>query len=123
MRLNRLTRIALHLLLAAFLVVPGIAASAQAVAGAVQAAASAATADMAEAGRPCDLMGHSSAEQPPCDCCVPQACDFSACLGTGCLPELPRLVAAIPPVAVAAPWRQSPVPTGVTETPFRPPIA
>lgn|SRR5687767_14904505 len=124
MTARQLTRIALHLLLAAFLVIPGIAAPAQGVASELQAAASAAMADgMADADMPCDQMGRDSAEQAPCDCCTPHACDFSACLGTGCLPELPRLVAAIPPVVAPVYGRQPPAPAVVIETPFRPPIA
>jgi hypothetical protein len=121
---RRLQRIAMHLLLVAFLAIPAVAAPARAVADAMQAAAASAMSDASvQANVPCDAMRASSDGQQPCDCCVDHTCDISACLGTGCLPELPRLIASIPAVGVAAPWRQRPVPTGTIETPFRPPIA
>jgi hypothetical protein len=114
----------MHLLLVAFLAIPAVAAPARAVSDAMQTAAVAAMADtMVHADGPCDTMRASSEGQQPCDCCASHTCDISACLGTGCLPELPRLIANIPNVAVVAMWRQPPVPTGTIETPFRPPIA
>lgn len=121
---RRLQRVALHLLLVAFLAIPAVAAPARAVADAMQAATASAIAEaMAQADEPCDAMRASPDGQQPCDCCPSHTCDISACLGTGCLPELPRVIASIPPVAAAAPWHQPAVPAGTTETPFRPPIA
>ena len=114
-------RVVLHLLLVAFLAIPGIAAPARAVFDAMAVAAG--TADAMDHNAPCDPMRSPSAGQPPCDCCDSHTCDFSACLGTGCLPELTRLVASIPPAIVTPPWRRPPVPGGMIETPFRPPIA
>ncbi|WP_345476019.1 hypothetical protein [Lysobacter panacisoli] len=112
----------MHLLLVAFLAIPAVAAPAQAVAEALQVVATAASDAGVQTDGPCDAMPASSDDQQPCDCCVPHTCDISACLGTGCLPELPRVIASIPPVAAAAPWQQPSVPTGTIETPFRPPI-
>ena len=156
-------RVALHLLLALCLVIPGIAAPAQAVADGLHAAAAArmaeamrgamddamdadalpasmdmampvAAADMSMSDMPCGEMHMpdatpKSSESPSAspskahDCCAPHACDLSACLGTGCLPELPRLAASIPPAATLVPWRQPRLPAGVIDTPLRPPIA
>lgn len=162
-------RVALHLLLALCLVIPGIAAPAQAVADELHAAAAArmaeamrgsmddamdagampadmmsmdmpmpATAadvsmrDMPMEDMPCGAMHMSDATPPKSpsssparsgDCCAPHSCDLSACLGTGCLPELPRIAASVPPVATLIPWRQPRLPAGVVDTPLRPPIA
>ena len=138
-------RVALHLLLALCLVVPGIAAPAQGVADALQAVAAAQadamdgsttadpmpasvdTPDMAAHDMPCGDMHMADASSQPAstsgDCCSPHACDLSACLGTGCLPELPRLAASVPPAATPIPWRQPRLPAGVIDTPLRPPIA
>ena len=143
-------RVALHLLLALCLVVPGIAAPAQGITDALQAATAAAVQgaesmtgsmaasmdmasmdmppmDMAEQGMPCgdmDMPGPTSKpDSRSGDCCAPHSCDLSACLGTGCLPELPRLAASVPPAATPIPWRQPRLPAGVIDTPLRPPIA
>jgi hypothetical protein len=135
-------RVALHLLLALCLVIPGIAAPAQAVSDELHAAAAAqmademsdsmdmgmAAMDMSAQGMPCgDMhMADAPSKQAPeksGDCCAPHTCDLSACLGTGCLPELPRLAPSVPPAATPIPWRQPRLPAGVIETPLRPPIA
>ena len=133
-------RIALHLLLALCLVVPGIAAPAQAVADELHAAAAArmsdamsdsmdmAAMDVSMQGMPCGEMHMADAPSKATsdksgDCCAPHSCDLSACLGTGCLPELPRLAASVPPAATLVPWRQPRLPAGVVDTPLRPPIA
>jgi uncharacterized protein involved in copper resistance len=138
-------RVALHLLLALCLVVPGIAAPAQAVADELHAAAAAQMADamgdsmemasmdmtgmdMSAQEMPCGDMHMVDAPSNPAskksgDCCAPHSCDLSACLGTGCLPELPRLAASVPPAATPIPWRQPRLPAGVIDTPLRPPIA
>ena len=132
----------LHLLLAIALVVPGIAAPMQAVREAL-APAPAATAmggmdmDMATgmsgddmAGMPCDRkQATDAASALPAthasggDCCTPHACDLSACLGTGCLPALPRIAAFVPPSTPPVPWQQPARPVRLIETPLRPPIA
>jgi hypothetical protein len=158
-------RVALHLLLALCLVIPGIAAPAQAVADELHAVAASrmadatrdsmdhamsdakampasmdmsmpmAAADMSMQGMPCGEMhmsdatpkspSESSSASPSKarDCCAPHSCDLSACLGTGCLPELPRIAANVPPTATLIPWRQPRLPAGVIDTPLRPPIA
>ncbi|MBU8974781.1 hypothetical protein JI752_001370 [Lysobacter sp. MMG2] len=116
-------RIVLHLLLMAFLAVPGLMAPARLLTDAMQAAGSPASAEFVEhSDDPCGAM-NASAKQKPCDCCVSRTCDLSACLATGLLPELPRVVAAIPVAVDVGLWRQPPVLTGVIEAPFRPPIA
>jgi hypothetical protein len=122
---RQLTRIALHLLLAVSLVIPGIVAPAQAIADGVQAAAAASLMHptiMEE--MPCGDMGMpaSTEDSAPSDCCTPHTCDLSACLGTACLPELPHLAANVPPAATPLPWQQSSLPPGVIDTPLRPPI-
>ena len=122
-----LPRIALHLLLAVSLVIPGVVSQAQTIAYELQAAA--ATATMADAiasdQMPCDdmdMLAPADGAEPD-DCCTPQSCDLSACLGTACLPQLPRIAAA-PPLGAAPPsWLQSIHPIGVSDTPLRPPIA
>jgi hypothetical protein len=140
-------RVALHLLLALCLVIPGIAAPAQGVADELHAVAAAQADDamdaamadgampasmdmpseMAAHGMPCGEMHMADAPSKPAsksgDCCTPHTCDLSACLGTGCLPELPRLAASVPPTATLIPWRQPRLPAGVVDTPLRPPIA
>lgn len=124
---RQLTRIALHFLLAVSLVIPGIVAPAQAIADGIQAVA---TASMSHAAgmqeTPCDdmeTMPASTDDGAPCDCCAPHACDFSACLGTACLPGLSRVAAIVPPAATPLPWQQPNLPLGVIDTPLRPPIA
>ena len=150
-------RVALHLLLALCLVIPGIAAPAQAVADELHAASAARMAgamgasskhasmdDAMAAGAmtpaAMDMPMSMSMQDMPCgemhlpdatpksrsgsgDCCTPHTCDLSACLGTGCLPELPRLAGSVPPAATPIPWRQPRLPAGVVDTPLRPPIA
>jgi len=115
----------MHLLLAVALVIPGIAAPVQAVADGLEAIAAAAKAEvpvMAMGDMPCDDVDMPADESKPCDCCTPQACDFSACLGTAFLPELSRVAAVIPPAGVLLPWQAPAYAPGVIETPLRPPI-
>lgn len=127
MPLRQPTRIALHFLLAVSLVIPGIVAPAQAVADGIETIATASTAHAAGMQEtPCDdmeTMPASTDKDAPCDCCAPHACDFSACLGTACLPGLARVAAIVPPVATPLPWQQPNLPLGVIDTPLRPPIA
>ncbi|MFC3549577.1 hypothetical protein ACFOLC_00950 [Lysobacter cavernae] len=117
MPLRQLTRIALHLLLAVSLASPVAAAPARGIKDSLQAA----TATMTDA--PCDEMSKASADSgSPCDCCVPQQCDFSACLGVTCLPELARVVAHVPAARAFAAWRHAFVLSRLIDTPLRPPI-
>lgn len=86
----------------------------------------AATAQMAAAmaDMPCDEeMDADTSHEIPCDCCTPASCDLSACLGTACLPELPRIAAIIPLDTVHIPWNAPARPTRLIDTPLRPPIA
>ena len=125
MRRRSLSRIAMHLLLVVALVIPGIAAPVQAVADGLEAIAAASKADapvMTMGDMPCDDAGMLPPKSKPCDCCTPQACDFSACLGTAFLPELSRVAAVIPPAGVLLPWQAPAYAPGVIETPLRPPI-
>ena len=112
-------RLAIHLLLVVSLVLPGSAAPAQAVADALSTLATSA------ASMPCDGMQMPAEHQhaPPCDCCEHGKCDISACLGTGCLFALPRLVALIPGVAAPLPWQRPAPDSRTVETPLRPPIS
>ncbi len=118
MPLRHLARVAFHLLLALMLALPAAAAPAQGVHDALQTASAAATDDM-----PCDDMGMPEHDSKPCDCCTPHQCDFSACLGVACLPELQRVVAHIPPAKAPSAWRHVAAAPRPLETPFRPPIA
>lgn len=113
-----LARITLHLLLVLLLALPAVAAPAQGVQAALQAATAATTEAM-----PCDDMGTPAPDSPPCDCCTPLHCDFSACLGVACLPEVQRVVAYIPPARAPSAWRPVVAASRPFETPFRPPIA
>ena len=125
MSLRRSTRMAFHLLLAAALVIPGIVAPAQAITEGFQAATAPSDAnDMTMANMPCDDadMPVATDTSAPCDCCGPHACDFSACLGTACLPELPRITAMVPPAAAPLPWQPPALALAVIDTPLRPPI-
>ena len=140
MHMSPRVRTVLHLLLAIALAVPGIAAPMQAVREALAAMPVAMPMEGMEmarampgddmAGMPCDRMGisdTSSAMPTPRHgdgaCCNPHTCDLSACLGTGCLPELPRIAAFVPASTPPVPWRQPAQPARLIETPLRPPIA
>jgi len=121
-------RAALHFLLAAGLVLPGIAAPAQAVAEVVGQATAASAKDRSVAHHdPCDGMEMPApgTKHPPLPegGCAQHGCDLAACLGSACLPELPRIAAFVPP-ASAPLWLEQPLPPSrVVETPLRPPIA
>ena len=124
MPLRQSARFVLHLLLVVALAVPGGIAPAQAVADLLPEHAAASVGDMPFGELPCDQMGASAGDAAPeGDCRTPHDCDFSACLGTSCLPELPRMVAGVPAGASVVPWRQPELPAGVIDTPLRPPIA
>jgi hypothetical protein len=122
MRLRRLLRAALHLLLIAGLVLPGIAAPAQ---GATQALATAASGGKAMTHAPCDGMQDpmQDAAHGRLPAGAQHGCDLSACLGSGCLPSLPHVAAFIPEAGSLVAWDQPMSPSRHLETPLRPPIA
>lgn len=123
MSLRRLARLALHWLVIASVVATTLAAPVQAATDTLQSAAAAQMA-AAMADMPCDDMDTTAAEhEMPCDCCTPASCDLSACLGTACLSELPRLIADIPPAAIRMSWNAPALPSRLIDTPLRPPNA
>ena len=125
---HSLLRLALHWLVIIAMIATTTVAPAQ---GAAQVLHAAEAAQMAAAmaDMPCGKeMGAAMASQDashkmPCDCCTPASCDLSACLGTACLPMLPRIAAAIPLDVVHAQWNAPAPPSRVLDTPLRPPIA
>lgn len=120
---HRLARLALHWLVVISMVTTTLALPAQAATDTLQ---SAAAVQMAAAMRdmPCDDMETAvAAHEMPCDCCTQASCDLSACLGTACLPELPRLATGIPASAIQVPWNVPAPPSRLIDTPLRPPIA
>lgn len=119
-----LLRLALHWLVIISMVATTMVLPAQTATDALQAAeASRMAAAMAD--MPCgdDMDASAMKHEMPCDCCTPASCDLSACLGTACLPTLPRIAAAIPPGLVHAQWNAPAPPSAVLDTPLRPPIA
>jgi hypothetical protein len=116
-------RFALYWLLAVALVLPRIAASAQAISAlAVVASASAMTHD-AGAKMPCGEMPAPADHHVVPDGCSTHDCDLSTCIGAACLPELPRMLAQSISHAVPAPWRQPMHHPRLIDPPLRPPIA
>ena len=117
-------RIALHLLLALALVLPGVAAPAQAIAS-LQAVAAASVATHATGdGMPCgDMPAPATDNQGLPDGCATHACSLAACIGTACLPELPRLVAEVAVASTPSLWRQPAHPHRLIDPILRPPIA
>ena len=104
MSLRPLARLALHWLVVISMITTTLVAPVQAATDTLQSAAAAQMA-AAMADMPCDDMdGTATAHKMPCDCCTPASCDLSACLGTACLPELPRLVTGIPAATIPVPW-------------------
>jgi hypothetical protein len=122
MALRKLPRLVLHWLVVISMITTTLVVPAQAATDALQAAAATQT-SAAMADMPCgDKDAPAAAHDMPCDCCTPASCDLSACLGTACLPELPRLVASIPVRSIPVPWN-APVPfSRLIDTPLRPPI-
>jgi hypothetical protein len=129
--LSRLARFALHCLLMISMVTATLAVPAQAASDTIEAAAAAKMA-AAMADMPCAedmamsqgvLHTMPTSHDMPCDCCNPVSCDLSACLGTACLPELPRVVATVPHATSMIPWQAPASPSHVIDTPLRPPIA
>ena len=123
MTFRPLARQALHWLVIITLIATSFAAPVQAMDSALHPAA-AMPAAAAMADTPCgEGMRAADSRDPPCDCCTPASCDLSACLGTACLLEFPRLAAAIPLHMAPASWNVPGRPTQPIATPFRPPIA
>lgn len=118
MSLRKFTRPVLHLVLIASMSLAGAVAPMAAAADAIASLPAAAPVDM-----PCDDMG--AMQQPPSeDPCAKAHCSLSACLGVAaCLPEMAHVPAYIPAPrrfeAADVPF----VPSGVVDTPLRPPIA
>jgi len=124
--LSRLARLVLHYLLMISMITATLAVPAQTASDTIEAAAAAKMA-AAMADMPCAddvAMPHGKASHDmPCDCCNPVSCDLSACLGTACLPELPRVVATVPHATSMIPWQAPASTSHVIDTPLRPPIA
>ena len=116
-------RIALHLLLALALVLPGIAAPAQAIASLQAVAAASVTTHATSDGMPCGDMPTPASSHGQPDGCLTHDCSLAACIGTACLPELPRLVAQVAVAATPTPWRQPMHPRRLIDPILRPPIA
>jgi hypothetical protein len=123
MPLHLLARFAFHWLVIISMVTTTLMAPGQAANAALHEAAAAQMA-AAMADMPCgDMDAPAAVHKMPCDCCTPAACDLSACLGTACLPELPRIAAAVPLHVIHAQWNAPVQPSRVIDTPLRPPIA
>lgn len=128
---HRLTRFALNGLAILFLVAAVCTAPAQAVAQALheaidsRAPASLATDSHAAmamtAGMPCGDMPSNAGDAHSYGC-AHNGCDLSVCLGTACLPELPRLIAAVPATVLRPQWQAAMPPSRQIDTPLRPPI-
>ena len=120
MAFRRFFGITLHLLLVAGLVLPGIAAPAQA---ASQALAFASGTPGAMTHASCDGMSmndHVPAKMPHG---AQHGCDLAACLGSGCLPALPHVAAFVPDAEAPMTLDQPVPPSQLPDTPLRPPIA
>ncbi|GAB3344867.1 hypothetical protein [Lysobacter tyrosinilyticus] len=119
-----LLRLATHWLVIIAMIATTTMVPAQAASEALQIAAAARMA-ATMADMPCgdDMNASAAKHERPCDCCTVVSCDLSACLGTACLPTLPRLAAAIPLDVVHAQWNAPAPPSRVLDTPLRPPIA
>ena len=120
--MRSLLRLSLHWLVIVTMIATTEVVPAQATQALQAAEASRMAAAMAD--MPCgEEMDTSAQHEMPCDCCTPASCDLSACLGTVCLPTVPRIVAAIPLDVVHARWDAPAPPSRAAETPLRPPIA
>jgi hypothetical protein len=119
MSLRKLTRVALHLVLILSMGLAGVVAP---VAAAEEAIASL-PAPAAPMDMPCDHMD-AMQQAPANDPCAKAHCSLAACLGAAaCLPDMPRVIAHVPMPdrfdAADVPF----VPSGMLDTPLRPPIA
>lgn len=119
MPLRKLTRVALHLILIVSMGLAGVVAP---MAGAREAMASLPGADM-PMDMPCADMG-AMPQAPAGDPAARTHCSLAACLGAAaCLPVILRINAHVP-AAGRFPSADVPfVPSGVLDTPLRPPIA
>jgi hypothetical protein len=120
MTLRRFSGIALHLLLAVGLVLPGIAAPAQAARRALTLAS--AEPGVISSHSACDGMsmpGEASTTMPPD---ARHGCDLAACLGAGCLPAVPHVTAFVPEAESPITSDQPVPPSRMPDTPLRPPI-
>lgn len=122
MSFRALSRLALHWLVIITMVATTLVTPMQAADESLREAGARMAAAMSE--MPCgDEMEMAVSHEMPCDCCTPVSCDLSACLGTACLLELPRVAAAIPFQTTHAAWNAPARPTRLIDTPLRPPIA
>ena len=118
----RLARIVLHALLIVAAATTAVVVPAQDEGNVLRAVAESGMA-ASMAGMPCGDEPPAATHEMPCDCCDPVTCDLSACLGTACLPELPRVAAGVA-TATSTARRQTPAPPShQPDTPLRPPIA
>lgn len=118
MPLRKLIRVALHLVLVLSMGLAGVVAPVSAAKEAMASIPGAAPMDM-----PCAGMG--AMQQTPSHGPASKAhCSLAVCLGaSACLPDMPRVTAHVPiagrPDSADMPF----VPSGVIDTPLRPPIA
>lgn len=122
MRLRQLPRLAMHLLVIIAMITATLVVPAQAATDVLQTAVASQMAAAMD-DMPCGEMGTPAVHDEPCDCCTAATCDLSACLGTACLPELPRLVMGIPATTVQVQRNAPAPPSRLIDTPLRPPIA
>ena len=118
MSLHKVIRFALHLILVVSMGLAGAVAPLAAAEEAMANVPGAAPMDM-----PCADMG--AMQQEPTGTPVPKShCSLAACLGAAaCLPAMPRVAAHVPAVGTFAAADVPFVPSGIIETPLRPPIA
>lgn len=119
MPLRNLTRVALHLILIMSMGLAGFVAP--------TAAAQEAIASMPGAAAPMDMpcADMQPAQQAPGRDPAPKGhCSLAACLGAAaCIPEMPRVSAQVPVSADFDAADVPFVPSGILDTPLRPPIA
>ncbi len=113
-----------NLMLAVALVLPGVAAPAQAAMNELPAVGNHAA--VTRHALPCDAMGMAS--QPMAPASHPDGrpvhhCDLYTCIGAACLPVVPSLVAAVAPVAAPSSGPDVLALSTVVDLKLRPPIA
>lgn len=119
MPLRKLTRVALHLILVLSMGLAGVVAPV----AAAEEAIAAIPAEAAPMDMPCDSMG-AMHEAPADDPCAKAHCSLVNCLGAAaCLPEMARVTAHVPTPGRFNSVDVHFVPTGIIDTPLRPPIA
>ncbi|UHQ19866.1 hypothetical protein LVB87_01485 [Lysobacter sp. KIS68-7] len=118
MSLRKLTRVALHLVLVLSMGLAGVMAPVSAAKEAMASIPGAAPMDM-----PCAEMG-AMQQAPSHDPAAKAHCSLAVCLGAAaCLPEMPRMTAHVPSAGRLDIADVPFVPSGVLDTPLRPPIA